>query len=116
MLEQLIGCRLESVRLSKVSWSLEFQGSGVPLPHYSISTSADVSFVVSGNEGKPTYEVIQDILESDLVDARYDADSRTVTLWFRQGARLAFSNREHAGGDNSTIITNHANGEWELLA
>lgn len=115
MLEQLIGCRLESVRLSKMSWSLEFQGTGVPLPHHSIATSAEVSCAGSVSDAQPTYQFIQDILEDDLVDAQYDAENRTVTLQFRQGARLEFSNREYAGGDNAAIITNLANREWQLL-
>jgi hypothetical protein len=75
-----------------------------------------VSCEGSVSDAQPTYEFIQGILEDDLVDARYDADNRTVTLRFRRGARLVFCNREYAGGDNSAIITNLVNGEWELLA
>jgi hypothetical protein len=116
VLEQLIGCRLESVRLSKMSWSLEFQGTGIPLPHYSISTSADVSFIDTGKRGKPTYELVQDMLEDYLANAQYDAETRSVTLTFREGVRMEFSNLAYAGGDNSAIITNLANGEWCWLS
>lgn len=116
MLEQLIGCRLEAVRLSKMAWSLEFEGTGSSPPRFNISTSADVSCVDSAKSARPTYEFIQDILEDDLVYARYSSENRTVTLCFRRGAQLEFSNREYVGRDNAAIITNLTNGEWDLLS
>ena len=68
------------------------------------------------DKAQPIYDFIQGILEDELSDAQYIGGDRTVVLLFRRGARLEFSNREYAGGDNSAIVTNLANGEWQLLS
>jgi hypothetical protein len=116
MLDELIGCRLESIKLSKMSWTLEFQGRGSRPRHFLLSSSAAVSCVGSGESDQTVYDAIQQILEDELIEAQHDENRRVVTLRFREGGQIEFSNSNNQGGDNSAIVTNLADDAWELYS
>ena len=116
MLDQLIGCRLESVRLSKMSWALEFEGDRANAPHFILTSSASVTCVGGPGSEQTIYGAIQHMLEDHLVEARHDEKNRVVTLRFRLGNEVEFSNRNHEGGDNSAMVTNLNDKSWELFA
>jgi hypothetical protein len=83
MLDQLIGCRLESVGLSKMSWVLELEGNGERPRRYALSSSAAVSCVGGGQDDQTVYGVIQEMLEDEVIEARYDEKDRVCGLHCR---------------------------------
>jgi hypothetical protein len=101
--------------LSKTSWALEFEGCGEHPAHYMLTSSAAVS--CAGMKLDQTlYSVIMDMLEDELAEAQYDEKQRIVTLRFRSGVQVEFSNSSYQGGDNSAIITDLSSGSWELFS
>lgn len=112
----LKGLRLESCRLSKGSYELEFEGKKEgKYYNFTVGTSFYLSFL---NDKKDICEnfsrEIWDILETDLLDIIVDSNQEEIELIFENGKKI-FIWGEPPLIDNLLMIRNIQSGEWFMV-
>jgi len=109
----IIGCRLESIRLGKMSIAFELEDAD-PVRRYEIASNATVELVGAEATLSARWEIAEAILEQTLTAAEFDARASTLTLSFGAAGSVVFV-ASPVDADHIAIWKNLETGEWGLL-
>ncbi|WP_300552648.1 hypothetical protein [Maricaulis sp.] len=115
-LDQLHGCRLESVRFSKTSISME-------LERMSEGAFASYEFSIAGMllgaegeqlENDAACAPLISLLECEIEDAQADTGAQTLAIRFVGGSTVHFS-ADGLGSDNVAILRDKQTADWLVV-